>query len=133
MIRSSRERVARAQQSMQKVGVQALMLFLFLYFCFSGASELGIADSFPRRFTNPPWLGKIMGVAEMFGGLALLRTEGILGGAIVLAIVTACALVLSLVDLQAEAAMEYLLMFAICAYLIYWRRPEHWKTNIHKK
>lgn len=106
----------------QRIGVQLLMLLLFFYFSYSAASELGIISGLNRKFEGHLWLGRIMGAAEFFGGLALLREEGALGGACFLAIAMASGTVSALLNHETQAAVECLLMFNICIGIAYWRR-----------
>lgn len=111
----------------QKLGLQLLMLLLFFYFSYSGASELGLVSGISRKFEGHVWLARLMGVVELFGGLALLEPEGALGGAIFLIVAMACALVLTLVHQQPYAAAESLLMLNVSGAIAYWRRPQRTK------
>ena len=106
----------------QRLGLKALMLLLFFYFSYSGATELGFLDGLPKKFEGHLWFGRIMGVAEVFGGLALLHPEGILGGAIVLVVVTSCAIVATLANHQPFATAESLLMLNVSMAVLYWHR-----------
>ena len=108
--------------ALQQLGLKALLLLLFFYFSYSGASELGLLDGLPKKFEGHLWLGRIMGIAEVFGGLALLRPDGILGGAIVLVVVTVCAIVATLTNHQPVAAAESLLMLNISMAVLHWHR-----------
>lgn len=112
-----------------KLGLQLLMTLLFLYFSYSGASELGLMNGPSRKFEGHVWLAKIMGATEIFGGLALLTPEGALGGAIFLTVAMACALVSSLVNQHPYAAAESLLMLNVSAAITYWRRPQRMKGD----
>lgn len=107
----------------QKLGVQVLLVLLFLYFTFSGASELGLVSAIPPKFGGYLWLGRIIGIIEIFGGLALLKPEGLFGGAIFLAGAMALAVIFALIRRQVGAATESLLMFNVSAAIAYWRRP----------
>ena len=101
--------------------MQLLMLLLFFYFSVSGASELGIMNGVGRKFEGHPWFGRTMGFTELFGGLALLRQEGILGGACFLMVAMACGIGFALANHKTYAAAECLLMLNICLG-IYWQR-----------
>ena len=109
---------------MQKLGIQILMMLLFLYFSYSGASELGMMEGLGRKFEGHELLAKVMGMIELLGGLALLRPEGALGGAYFLIVPTACGLITTLLRGQTYAALECLLMLNICVFIAYWRRPK---------
>jgi hypothetical protein len=71
-LRKSRSEL-QSESFLQKKGIQALMLLLFLYFSYSGAIELGLMEEVPSKFYGHASLAKFMGVLEIFGGLALLR------------------------------------------------------------
>jgi hypothetical protein len=108
----------------QKLGLQLLMLLLFFYFSYSGAAELGLVSGISRKFDGHIWLANIMGIVELFGGLALLRPEGALGGAYFLIVATSCGLISTLLHGQTYAALECLLMLNVCILIAYWRRPK---------
>ena len=107
----------------QRLGWRLLILFLFLYFSYSGSSDLGLMSGIPGKFEGHFWLGKVVGILELSGGLALLREEGIFGGACFLMAGTLCALTSTLVHHQTYAAIESLVMMNICAGIAYSRLP----------
>jgi hypothetical protein len=113
----------------QRVGLQLLMLLLFLYFSYSGASELGIVSGIAHKFEGHLWLGKIMGVTELFGGLALLRQEGALGGACFLILAMTCAIVVAILNRQIYAAVECFSMLSICIAIARWSKSETLETS----
>lgn len=106
----------------QRLGLQLLMLALCFYFIWSGISEWEFASGPARKFEGHPWLGRMFGVAEMLGGLALLDTEGAFVGALVLTLVMAVALLCCVIDGQTYAAFESLLMFNVCGVIATWRK-----------
>lgn len=108
----------------QRLGLQLLMLLLCFYFNYSGASELEIAAGLSRKFQGHVWLSKIMGIAEITGGLALLDPDGALVGASILTLVMACALLSSIAHEQMYAAFESLLMFNLCGMIAMWRKSK---------
>ena len=105
------------------------MLLLFFYFSYSGASELGILNGFVRKFEGHLWFGRIMGVIELLGGLALLRAEGALGGAWFLAVAMACGIICAAVNRQIYAAGECLLMMTICLGIAHWCKSKTLETS----
>jgi hypothetical protein len=107
-----------------KMGIQLLMLFLFLYFSYSGASELGVLPGIPTKFKGHAWLARIMGMTELLGGLALLSPEGVFGGACFLIVAMTCALVSTFVHREPYAAVECLFFLNVCVFIAYWRRPK---------
>ena len=121
-IRSEQRRSYRTIS--QKIGLRLLMLLLFFYFSYSGASELGILSGVARKFEGHFWFGRVMGVTELLGGLALLRQEGALGGACFLIVAMACAVVFTIVNRQIYAAVECFLMLSICTGIAQWCRSQ---------
>lgn len=119
----SGEEDLKSLSAAQRIGLQVLLVLLFLYFSFSGASELGLVSAISPKFAGYLWLGRIVGVIEMIGALALLRPEGLFGGAIFLSVAMASAVILTLIRQQPGAAAESLLMFNVSAAIAYWRRP----------
>jgi hypothetical protein len=99
------------------------MFLLFFYFSYSGASELGIVSG-PAKFEGHFWFGRVMGVTELLGGLALLRQEGALGGACFLIVAMACAFVFTILNRQIYSAVECFLMLNICIGIAQWCRSQ---------
>lgn len=108
----------------QRIGLQLLTLLLFFYFSYSGASELGILSGVASKFEGHFWFGRVMGVTELLGGLALLRQEGALGGACFLIVAMACAVVFTILNRQIYSAVECLLMLNICIGIAHWCRSQ---------
>ena len=108
----------------QRIGLQLLMLLLFFYFSYSGASELGILSGVARKFEGHFWFGRVIGITELLGGLALLRREGALGGACFLIVAMACAVIFTILNRQIYAAVECFLMLSICIGIAHWCRTQ---------
>lgn len=108
----------------QRVGLQTLMVMLCLYFVYSGVSELNFTSSLNRKFEDHIWLARTLGVAEVFGGVALLDTEAAFIGALMLTVVMACALITSVVHERTVAALESLFMFNVCGIIAMWRKSK---------
>jgi hypothetical protein len=124
MRRLTAESPLDTHSSSQKMGIRLLMLLLFLYFSYSGASELGILSGIPTKFKGHAWLARIMGVTELLGGLALLNPEGVFGGACFLIVAMVCALVSTLAHGETYSAVECLFFLNICVFIAYWQKPK---------